>query len=71
MTLDSQYQSSGDLVKIPQKTFLWDMDGWHHKQLEEVDYGFIVEKTDNDFYKVLVGEEFWYVNINDVSWMGV
>lgn len=69
--LQSHYQTSGDLVRIPQKTFLWEMDGWHHRLTDSVEYGIVIESHNESFYKILVGEEFRLVKKDEITWMGV
>lgn len=70
-SLNSQYLNSGDMVKIPQQTYIYAASNLRSRKLADVGYGFVVETTkDNKFYKILLEDEFWYVDKNDVSWMG-
>lgn len=70
-SLNSQYLNSGDIVKVPQQTSIYTATSLKQLKVLDARYAVIVEMTkDNKFYKILLDDEYWYVDRDDVSWMG-
>jgi hypothetical protein len=64
----------GDLVRIPQKTLLFDENLKKAFYTPDIKYGIIVEQTQDSYgpmYEICIEGEYWFVGGADIYSLGV